>query len=164
MIKKILQSLNILKTKSQKKIEKELNEIDKKKEIERNILIKKADDLAKRDKEHKKKCFELWKNTFRKDTEFANELLLIANRVKKNTNLDVFLEYSKDKDETLGYALFIIGKMNVHLSVKDEKTFNISTYSHGDRMNDGVSFKVEELNKCKDFYKKQVLAIYEQET
>ena len=164
MIKKILQSLNILKTKSQKKIEKELNEIDKKKEIERNILIKKADDLAKRDKEHKKKCFELWKNTFRKDTEFANELLLIANRVKKNTNLDVFLEYSKDKDETLGYALFIIGKMNVHLSVKDEKTFNISTYSHGDGMNDGVNFKVEELNKCKDFYKKQVLAIYEQET
>ena len=163
-MKKILQSLNILKTKSQKKIEKELNEIDKKKEIERNILIKKADDLAKRDKEHKKKCFELWKNTFRKDTEFANELLLIANRVKKNTNLDVFLEYSKDKDETLGYALFIIGKMNVHLSVKDEKTFNISTYSHGDGMNDGVNFKVEELNKCKDFYKKQVLAIYEQET
>ena len=164
MIKKILQSLNILKTKSQKKIEKELNEIDKKKEIERNILIKKADDLAKRDEERKKKCFELWKNTFRKDTEFANELLLIANRVKKNTNLDVFLEYSKDKDETLGYALFIIGKMNVHLSVKDERTFNISTYSHGDGMNDGVNFKVEELNKCKDFYKKQVLAIYEQET
>ena len=164
MIKKILQSLNILKTKSQKKIEKELNEIDKKKEIERNILIKKAEDLAKRDKERKKKCFELWKNTFRKDTEFANELLLIANRVKKNTNLDVYLEYSKDKDETLGYALFIIGKMNVHLSVKDEKTFNISTYSHGDGMNDGVNFKVEELNKCKDFYKKQVLAIYEQET
>tara|TARA_B100001057_G_C22337406_1_gene751931 strand:- start:56 stop:550 length:495 start_codon:yes stop_codon:yes gene_type:complete len=164
MIKKILQSLNILKTKSQKKIEKELNEIDKKKEIERNILIKKADDLAKRHKERKKKCFELWKNTFRKDTEFANELLLIANRVKKNTNLDVYLEYSKDKDETLGYALFIIGKMNVHLSVKDEKTFNISTYSHGDGMNDGVNFKVEELNKCKDFYKKQVLAIYEQET
>ena len=91
-------------------------------------------------------------------------MLLIANRVKKNTNLDVFLEYSKDKDETLGYALFIIGKMNVHLSVKDEKTFNISTYSHGDGMNDGVNFKVEELNKCKDFYKKQVLAIYEQET
>ena len=56
-MKKILQSLNILKTKSQKKIEKELNEIDKKKEIERNILIKKADDLAKRDKEHKKKVF-----------------------------------------------------------------------------------------------------------
>ena len=164
MIKKILQRLNILKTKSQKKIEKELNEIDKKKEIERNILIKKADDLAKRDEERKKKCFELWKNTFRKDTDFANELLLIANRVKKNTNLDVFLEYSKDKDETLGYALFIIGKMNVHLSVKDEKTFNISTYSHGDGMNDGVNFKVEELNKCKDFYKKQVLAIYEQET
>ena len=164
MIKKILQRLSILKTKSQKKIEKELNEIDKKKEIERNILIKKADDLAKRDEERKKKCFELWKNTFRKDTDFANELLLIANRVKKNTNLDVFLEYSKDKDETLGYALFIIGKMNVHLSVKDEKTFNISTYSHGDGMNDGVNFKVEELNKCKDFYKKQVLAIYEQET
>ena len=163
-MKKILQRLNILKTKSQKKIEKELNEIDKKKEIERNILIKKADDLAKRDEERKKKCFELWKNTFRKDTDFANELLLIANRVKKNTNLDVFLEYSKDKDETLGYALFIIGKMNVHLSVKDEKTFNISTYSHGDGMNDGVNFKVEELNKCKDFYKKQVLAIYEQET
>ena len=163
-MKKILQRLNILKTKSQKKIEKELNEIDKKKEIERNILIKKAEDLAKRDKERKKKCFELWKNTFRKDTEFANELLLIANRVKKNTNLDVYLEYSKDKDETLGYALFIIGKMNVHLSVKDEKTFNISTYSHGDGMNDGVNFKVEELNKCKDFYKKQVLAIYEQET
>ena len=136
----------------------------KKKEIERNILIKKADDLAKRDEERKKKCFELWKNTFRKDTDFANDLLLIANRVKKNTNLDVFLEYSKDKDETLGYALFIIGKMNVHLSVKDEKTFNISTYSHGDGMNDGVNFKVEELNKCKDFYKKQVLAIYEQET
>ena len=164
MMKKILQRLNILKTKSQKKIEKELNEIDKKKEIERNILIKKADDLAKRDEERKKKCFELWKNTFRKDTDFANDLLLIANRVKKNTNLDVFLEYSKDKDETLGYALFIIGKMNVHLSVKDEKTFNISTYSHGDGMNDGVNFKVEELNKCKDFYKKQVLAIYEQET
>jgi len=164
MIKKILQSLNILKTKSQKKIEKELNEIDKKKEIERNILFKKADDHAKIDKERKKKCFELWKNTFRKDTEFANELLLIANRVKKNTNLDVFLEYSKDKDETLGYALFIIGKMNVHLSIKDEKTFNISTYSHDDGMNDGVNFKVEELNKCKDFYKKQVLAIYEQET
>lgn len=163
-MKKILQRLNILKTKSQKKIEKELNEIDKKKEIERNILIKKADDLAKRDEERKKKCFELWKNTFRKDTDFANDLLLIANRVKKNTNLDVFLEYSKDKDETLGYALFIIGKMNVHLSVKDEKTFNISTYSHGDGMNDGVNFKVEELNKCKDFYKKQVLAIYEQET
>ena len=120
--------------------------------------------LRKEIKNIKKKCFELWKNTFRKDTEFANELLLIANRVKKNTNLDVFLEYSKDKDETLGYALFIIGKMNVHLSVKDEKTFNISTYSHGDGMNDGVNFKVEELNKCKDFYKKQVLAIYEQET
>ena len=163
-MKKILQRLNILKTKSQKKIEKELNEIDKKKEIERNILIKKADDLAKRDEERKKKCFELWKNTFRKDIDFANDLLLIANRVKKNTNLDVFLEYSKDKDETLGYALFIIGKMNVHLSVKDEKTFNISTYSHSDGMNDGVNFKVEELNKCKDFYKKQVLAIYEQET
>ena len=54
-----------------------------------------------------KKCFELWKNTFRKDFEFADELLVIANRVK-NTNLDVFLEYSKDKDETLGYALLLL--------------------------------------------------------
>ena len=164
MIKTILQRLKIIKTTSQKIIEKKLEEIDKKKENERNILTKQADEIAKRDREHKKKCFELWKNTFRKDFEFADELLVIANRVKKNTNLDVFLEYSKDKDETLGYALFIIGRMNVHLRVKDEKTFNISTYSHNDGMDDGVNFKAEEINKCKDFYKKQVLKIYEQET
>ena len=55
---------------------------------QRRALIKKITDS-----EHKKKCFELWKNTFRKDFEFADELLVIANRVKKNTNLDVFLEY-----------------------------------------------------------------------
>ena len=54
MIKKILQRLKIIKTTSQKNIEKKLEEIDKKKENERNILIKQADELAKRDNEHKK--------------------------------------------------------------------------------------------------------------
>ena len=111
----------------------------------------------------KKKCFELWKNTFRKDFEFKNELLTIAKHVEENTNLDMFLEYSKDNDLTLGYTLFIIGNMNVHLSVKNEKTFNVNTYSNQDGMNDGKNFNIDDIEKCKNFFKEEVLKIYKKE-
>jgi hypothetical protein len=139
-MKKILQNLNILKTDSQKKIENRLKKIDEKKEKERNDLYERNKIHQKNLDENKKKCFELWKNTFRKDFEFKNELLTIAKHVEENTNLDMFLEYSKDNDLTLGYTLFIIGNMNVHLSVKNEKTFNVNTYSNQDGMNDGKNF------------------------
>ena len=162
-MKKILQNLNILKTDSQKKIENRLKKIDEKKEKERNDLYERNKIHQKNLDENKKKCFELWKNTFRKDFEFKNELLTIAKHVEENTNLDMFLEYSKDNDLTLGYTLFIIGNMNVHLSVKNEKTFNVNTYSNQDGMNDGKNFNIDDIEKCKNFFKEEVLKIYKKE-
>ena len=162
-MKKILQKLNILKTDSQKKIENRLKKIDEKKEKERNDLYERNEIHQKNLDENKKKCFELWKNTFRKDFEFKNELLTIAKHVEENTDLDIFLEYSKDNDLTLGYTLFIIGNMNVHLSVKNENTFNVNTYSNQDGMNDGKNFNIDDIEKCKNFFKEEVLKIYKQE-
>ena len=162
-MKKLLQKLNILKTESQKKIEHDLKIIDQKKQKEKNILIKKSKESQKINDEFEGKCHIIWKKTFFKDFEFKNELLTIAKHVEKNTKLDIYLEYS-NKDETRGYTLFIIGNMNVHLSVKDEKTFNISTYSNEDGMDDGVDFDLKDILKCKEFFKKQVYVIYDQET
>lgn len=161
-MKKILQNLNILKTDSQKKIENRLKKIDEKKEKEINDLNERNNILQKNLEENKKKCFELWKNTFRKDYEFKNELLTIAKHVEANTNLDIFLEYSKDNDATLGYALIVISNMNVHLSVKNEKTFNVNTYSNQDGMNGGKNFNIDDIKKCKNFFKEEVLKVYKQ--
>ena len=159
-MKKFLQRLNILKTDSQKELIDKLNKIDLKKIKERDFLNQKRESNLKEIENDRNEKFELWRSTFRKDFEFRNDLLAIAEHVKKNTNLDIFLEYSKDNDALPGYILFIIGNMNVHLSIKDKITFNVSTYTHNEGMNDGVNFDFKNIDKCKEFFKEEVLKVY----
>ena len=156
-MKKILQNLNILKTDSQKKIENRLKKIDEKKEKERNDLYERNKIHQKNLDENKKKCFELWKNTFRKDFEFKNELLTIAKHVEENTNLDMFLEYSKDinpNDEIIedkGVKVFIDSAavmylLGTEMDYKKEEfssTFVFNNPNETERCGCGESFKID---------------------
>ena len=159
-MKQLLQKFGLLKTNSQKEIEKKLDDIAFKKKKEQQNLIKKREQEDKFLEDEEKKCFELWKDTFLKDFEFAGELKTIGNHLMKNTKTDIFCEYSK-KDEKRGYVLFIIGIMRVHLSVKDKNTFNIRTYSQKDLWGEEINFDIKEINKCKKFFKEQIYKIYE---
>tara|TARA_Y100000768_G_C23874173_1_gene631943 strand:+ start:480 stop:989 length:510 start_codon:yes stop_codon:yes gene_type:complete len=168
-MKSFLDKINIFKkSDSIKNLEKQLKKIDIENEKVREKEIKKQEKRDKFFAELQSKRELLWDTTFYKDKEFANELIVIGKHIKKNTNFDIFIEYHKSsKNINSGCAGFIIHNMNVLLSVRDENTFNVRTYKNNHVTGNDVkskNFNVKDIEKCKQYFKNEVLALYEKLT
>ncbi len=165
-MKSLLHKLNIFKkNKNIKKIKQKLKKIDDKNDNAKEIEQQKRAKTEKWFAHWEKKRKELWNSTFLKDYHFADELETIGKHVKNNTNLDVSIYYSKKEDLSDGLICFSMGKIGVSLTVADEKTFNVRTYElNGNHDISETKFNVVDIDKCKEFMKKQILKTYEEQT